>query len=215
MSARRAGRRETTWRRSAPRSAAGAQRPRPRTPDDRGAAEALATRERDSPPPRHLAVDPARARAARADPTDLDAAIKTGAFEGLRRAVRELGPDGHDRGGRGERPARPRRRGLPDRRRSGARRPETLGRAPLRGRERLRRRPVGEHGPDARRDRPVCRHRGRWRSPHSRSAPREAIIAVRAEATEAIRRLEAAVDGRDRRNFIGDDALGSGHGASR
>ena len=34
------------------------------------------------------------ARAGAADPTDLDAAIKSGAFEGLRRAVRQLGPAG-------------------------------------------------------------------------------------------------------------------------
>ena len=31
-------------------------------------------------------------RAAAADPLDLDAAVRAGAFEGLRRAVRDLGP---------------------------------------------------------------------------------------------------------------------------
>jgi formate dehydrogenase iron-sulfur subunit len=34
------------------------------------------------------------ARAGAAGPSDLDDAVKAGAFEGLRRAVRELGPDG-------------------------------------------------------------------------------------------------------------------------
>jgi len=32
------------------------------------------------------------ARARAADPTDLDAALAAGAFEGLRRAIRQLGP---------------------------------------------------------------------------------------------------------------------------
>jgi hypothetical protein len=34
------------------------------------------------------------ARAGAKDPADLDEAVKSGAFEGLRRAVRELGPEG-------------------------------------------------------------------------------------------------------------------------
>ena len=34
------------------------------------------------------------ARKGAADPTDLDAAVAAGAFEGLRRAIRDLGPAG-------------------------------------------------------------------------------------------------------------------------
>ena len=47
-------------------------------------------------------------------------------------------------------------------------------------------------------------------SRRSRSAPEQVYLSVRATATEAIRRLEAAVEEASSRNFIGDDVLGSG-----
>ena len=58
--------------------------------------------------------------------------------------------------------------------------------------------PASRHRPGPARARPVRGHRGRWRSPPSPSARTEAIIAVRAEDTEAIRRARGG-DRRGRR----------------
>ena len=133
------------------------------------------------------------ARAGAADPTDLDAALAAGAFEGLRRAVRELGPAGtiaeveasglRGRGGAGHLTAAKWRTAAGD-----------GGEEPVRRRERLRRGPGGEHRPDAR-SRPIRTRSSRAsRSRRSRSAPRRRSSRSAPTATEAIRRLEAAVD---------------------
>ena len=87
---------------------------------------------------------------------------RPGAFDGLRRAIHELGRGGHDRGGRGVRPARPGRRR--------ASRPREKWRAAAAHRPRRRAYvvangygadPASRHRPDAPRDRPVRGHRGR------------------------------------------------------
>ena len=59
-------------------------------------------------------------RAGAADPLDLDAATKAGAFEGLRVAIRDLGPHDDDRHDRRVRLARTRRCRLPGSGQSGA-----------------------------------------------------------------------------------------------
>ncbi|MEA2675269.1 MAG: NADH-quinone oxidoreductase subunit [Chloroflexota bacterium] len=148
------------------------------------------------------------AHAGVADPTDLDAAIKTGAFEGLRRAVRELGPDGtineveasglRGRGGAGHLTAA--------KWRAAAETP-------------AKRRYVVANGygadPAASTDRtlvetdPYAVIEGAAIAAFAIGAE-DVYISVRATATEAISRLEAAVDAAAARNFIGDDALGSG-----
>ena len=71
--------------------------------------------------------------------------------------------------------------------------------------------PADRHGPLPARARPVRASSRAPRSRPSRSAPSEAIIAVRADATEAIRRLEAAIGAAEEAGFIGVDVLGSGH----
>ena len=97
------------------------------------------------------------------------------------------------------------------------------GRRQVAGGRRERRRPAGSSSPTAtaptrRRARTgSCSSATRtrssraWRSPPSPSAPTEAIIAVRAEDTEAIRRLEAAIGAAEEAGFLGPDVLGSGH----
>ena len=136
------------------------------------------------------------ARADAADPTDLDAAVAAGAFDGLRRAIRDLGGDRDDRHDRRLRPARPGRCRLSRPATSGGPPPTTEAAAALRRGQRLRRRPGLAHRPDADAPRPVRGHRGRRPSRPSPSAPREAFIAVRAEDTEVI---AAPVGGRSAR----------------
>jgi NADH-quinone oxidoreductase subunit F len=148
------------------------------------------------------------ARAGAADPTNLDAAIKAGAFGGLRRAVRELGPEGtiaeveesglRGRGGAGHLTAA--------KWRAAADTPAT-------------RRYVVANGygadPSASTDRtlvesdPYAVIEGAAIAAFAIGAE-DVYISIRATATEAISRLEAAVDAATARNFIGDDALGSG-----
>ena len=105
------------------------------------------------------AVLTGRAAALAADPSDLDAAIRAGAFDGLRKAVRDLGPTGtiatvassglRGRGGGG----------FPtgEKWRAAANEPATPA---LRRGQRLRRGPVRAHRRDAHRRRPVEPRRG-------------------------------------------------------
>ena len=143
-----------------------------------------------------------------ADPTDLDAAVAAGAFEGLRRAIRDLGPAGtiaeveasglRGRGGAGHRTAAKWRTAA--------------------GTE-ARNRYVVANGygadPGALTDRtlletdPYAVVEGVAIAAFATGAE-DAFISVRATATETVRRLQAAVDEATSRNFIGDDALGSG-----
>jgi len=148
------------------------------------------------------------ARAGAADPIDLEAATHAGAFEGLRRAVRDLGPTGVI---------------------------ATLAASGLRGRGGSGF-PTGEKwrscaGTDAVRRFVVANAYAA--DPASRTdlalaeldpfaiveglaiaafavGASEAIIAVRAEAGEAIRRLEAAVAAAGEAGFLGGNLLGSG-----
>jgi NADH:ubiquinone oxidoreductase subunit F (NADH-binding) len=148
-------------------------------------------------------------RAGTADPTDLDEATRAGAFDGLRRAVRDLGPTGtiatiassglRGRGGSG----------YP----TGQKwRVAATTEAP--------RRYVVANGygadPAAGSDRflmetdPFSVVEGMAIAAFAIGAA-EAIIAVRSEATETIRRLEAAIAAADEAGFLGFDVLGSGH----
>ncbi len=148
------------------------------------------------------------ARRGVADPADLDAALAAGAFEGLRRAIRELGPTGtiaeleasglRGRGGAGHPTAAKWR---------------TAAGTPARARYVV----ANGYGadPGAATDRTLLET-----DPYSvvegaaiaafAIGAEEAFITVRSTASEAIRRLRAAVDTASSRNFIGDDALGSG-----
>lgn len=148
-------------------------------------------------------------RADAADPTDLDVAARAGAFDGLRRSIRDLGPTGtiatvaasglRGRGGSGfptaekwrtaaETPA-PRRYVVAN----------GYGADPAAGTDRF----LMEHDPFA-----VVE--GSAIAAFAIGAT-EAIIAVRTEATETIRRLEAAVAAAEEAGFLGFDVLGSGH----
>jgi NADH:ubiquinone oxidoreductase subunit F (NADH-binding) len=147
-------------------------------------------------------------RAGTKDPTDLDDAVKGGAFNGLRRAVHDLGPTVvtamisasglRGRGGAGFRAG--------DKWRAAA-----STDAP--------RRYVVANGYGA--DPAVLTDRTLLETdPYAviegvaiaalAVGAEEAYIAVRAEATEAIRRLEAAVGAAEEAGFIGLDVLGSG-----
>jgi NADH-quinone oxidoreductase subunit F len=148
------------------------------------------------------------ARAGAADPADLDAALEAGAFAGLRRAIRELGPAGtiaeveasglRGRGGAGHR---------------------TAAKWRTAASTDASRRYVVANGygadPGAATDRtlletdPYAVIEGVAIAAFAIGAE-EAFISVRSTATEAIRRLQVAVDAAASRNFIGDDALGSG-----
>ncbi len=148
-------------------------------------------------------------RAAAADPTDLDDAVRAGAFDGLRRVIRNLGSTATI---------------------------ATIGAAGLRGRggagfpaaAKWRaaaavdapRRYVVVNGygadPATATDRFLLE-----RDPYSvvegatiaafAIGASEVIIAVRADATEAIRRLEASLASAEEAGFVGFDVLGSGH----
>jgi NADH:ubiquinone oxidoreductase subunit F (NADH-binding) len=148
-------------------------------------------------------------RAGAADPTDLDVAVRAGAFDGLRRAIRDLGATGTI---------------------------ATIGAAGLRGRggsgfptdQKWRmaatteapRRYVVANGygadPAAGTDRflmesdPFSVIEGAAIAAFAIGAT-EAIIAVRSEASETIRRLGAAIAAAEEAGFIGFDVLGSGH----
>jgi NADH-quinone oxidoreductase subunit F len=148
-------------------------------------------------------------RADAADPTDLDAAVAAGAFEGLRRAIRDLGATGtiatvaasglRGRGGAG----------FP----TGEKwRAAAAVEAP--------RRYVVANGygadPATFTDRalleldPYAVVEGTAIAAWAVGAS-EAFIAVRAEQTEAIRRLEAAIADAEEAGFLGLDVHGSGH----
>jgi NADH:ubiquinone oxidoreductase subunit F (NADH-binding) len=148
-------------------------------------------------------------RAAQADPTDLDEATRAGAFDGLRRAVRDLGPTGVI---------------------------ATVAASGLRGRggagfpagEKWRtaaavdapRRYVVANGygadPAAFTDRalleldPFSVVEGTAIAAYAIGAT-EAFIAVRAELTDTIRGLEAAVAAAEEAGYLGPDVHGSGH----
>ena len=143
------------------------------------------------------------------DPTDLDAATRVGAFEGLRRSVRDLGPTGtiatiaasglRGRGGGGF-PAAEKWRTAADT--EAPRRyvvANGYGADPAAGTDRY----LLEHDPFA-----VVE--GTAIAAFAIGAT-EAIIAVRTEATETIRRLEAAIGAAEEAGFLGFDVLGSGH----
>ena len=148
-------------------------------------------------------------RADAADPTDLDSAVSAGAFEGLRRAIRDLGSTGtiatvaasglRGRGGAG----------FP----TGEKwRAAAAVEAP--------RQYVVANGygadPATFTDRalleldPYAVVEGTAIAAFAIGAS-EAFIAVRAEQTEAIRRLEAAIASAEDAGFLGLDAHGSGH----
>ncbi len=148
-------------------------------------------------------------RAQTADPTDLDAAVRDGTFGGLRRAIRDLGATAtiatiassglRGRGGAGY-PA------------AAKWRTAVSTEAP--------RRYVVVNGygadPATRTDRYLLEHdpyaviEGAVIAAFAIGAS-EVIIAVRAEATETIRVLEAAIGAAEDAGFIGFDVLGSGH----
>jgi NADH:ubiquinone oxidoreductase subunit F (NADH-binding) len=148
-------------------------------------------------------------RAGAADPTDLDEAARAGAFDGLRRAVRDIGATGtiatiaaaglRGRGGAG----------YP----TGAKwRTAATTEAPLRY--------VVANGyaadPAAGGDRylleadPFSVIEGAAIAAFAIGA-NEAIVAVRSEAAETIRRLEAAIGAAEEAGFLGFDVFGSGH----
>src|SRR5512146_2699136 len=149
-------------------------------------------------------------RAGAADPTDLDEATRAGAFDGLRRAIRDLGATGtiatvaasglRGRGGAGYPTA--------EKWRTAA----TTTQAPSRY--------VVANGyaadPAAGGDRflmetdPFSVVEGAAIAAFAIGAT-EAIIAVRSEATETIRRLQAAIAAATDGGFLGTDVLGSGH----
>ncbi len=148
-------------------------------------------------------------RAKAADPTDLDAAVRAGAFEGLRRVIRSLGGTAtiatvassglRGRGGAGYPAA--------DKWRTAAsidapRRYVVVngyGADPATGTDRF----LLERDPFA-----VIE--GAAIAAFAVGAS-EVVIAVRADATEAIRGLESAIGSAEEAGFIGFDVLGSGH----
>ena len=148
-----------------------------------------------------------RPRGASADPTDLDAAVKRGAFDGLRRAIRELGPNGtiatiasarlRGRGGAGF---------------------STAEKWRLAAATEAPRRYVVANGygadPASFTDRalleaePYAVIEGLAIAAFAIGAT-EAIIAVRAEDAAALARLEAAVGAAEEAGFVGPEVLGS------
>ena len=147
------------------------------------------------------------ARAGAKDATDLDEAVEAGAFEGLRRAVRELGPEGviaevessglRGRGGAGHLTAAKWRTAAGTEASARYVVANGYGADPAAGTDRT----LLETDPYA-----VVE--GVAIAAFAIGAEL-AFISVRATNTEAVRRLRAAVDEATSRNFIGD-ALGSG-----
>jgi len=148
-------------------------------------------------------------RAGAPDPTDLDAAVRDGAFDGLRRVIRNLGGTAtiatiasaglRGRGGAGF-PAAVKWRTAASV--DAARRYVVVngyGADPATGTDRFL----------LERD-PFSVVEGAAIVAFAIGAS-EAIIAVRADASEAIRRLEAAIGAAEEAGFIGFDVLGSGH----
>ena len=155
-----------------------------------------------------ILLDRAARRDPTADPADLDVAVRDGAFEGLTAAVRELGPSGTI---------------------------ATIAASGLRGRGGAGF-PTGEKwrtaaGQDA--DRRYVVANGYGADPSVRTdatlmaldpyavvegtavaawaiGARDAIIAVRADATDAVAALETAVAAAEEAGYIGDDVLGTG-----
>jgi NADH:ubiquinone oxidoreductase subunit F (NADH-binding) len=148
------------------------------------------------------------ARAGAKDPADLDEAVKSGAFEGLRRAVRELGPEGTT--------AAVEAAGL--RGRGGAGHPTAAKWRAAAGTE-ARERFVVANGygadPASSTDRtlietvPDAVIEGATIAAFAAGAE-QVFLSVRATDTTAITGLQAAVEAASSRNFIGDDVLGSG-----
>jgi NADH:ubiquinone oxidoreductase subunit F (NADH-binding) len=148
------------------------------------------------------------ARAGAAKPADLDDARKAGAFEALRRAVRELGPEGtiaevlasglRGRGGAGH---------------STADKWRTAAETPARSRYVV----ANGYGADpaASTDRtlietdPYAVVEGVAIAAFAIGAE-TGYVSVRAGATAAIHGLEAAIEAATAHNYIGEDALGSG-----
>jgi NADH:ubiquinone oxidoreductase subunit F (NADH-binding) len=151
-------------------------------------------------------------RAGAPDPTDLDAAARAGAFDGLRRVIRDLGATAtiatiaasglRGRGGAGfpaavkwrtaAATAAPRRYVVVN----------GYGADPATGTDRY----LLERDPFA-----VIE--GAAIAAFSIGAD-EVIVAVRADATEAIRRLESAIGAAEEAGFLGFDILGSGYDLS-
>ena len=148
------------------------------------------------------------ARASAKDPTNLDDAIKHGAFEGLRRAIRELGPAGTI--------AEVEAAGL--RGRGGAGHP-TAAKWRTAAATEARERFVVANGygadPAASTDRtlieadPYAVIEGAAIAAFAIGAE-QVYLSVRGTDTQAVARLQAAVDEASSRNFIGDDVLSSG-----
>ena len=148
-------------------------------------------------------------RAGEPDPTDLDAATRAGAFDALRRCIRDLGASAttavvagsglRGRGGAGFPAAAKWRTAAAT---DAARRYVVVngyGADPATGTDRY----LLEHDPFA-----VIE--GAAIAAFAIGAA-DVILAVRADATEAIRRLEAAIGAAEEAGFVGFDALGSGH----
>jgi NADH:ubiquinone oxidoreductase subunit F (NADH-binding) len=155
------------------------------------------------------AVLTGRAAALAADPSDLDAAIRAGAFEGLRKAVRDLGPTGTI---------------------------ATVASSGLRGRGGGGF-PTGEKWRTAANEPAAQRYvvaNGYGADPSVRTdatliaadpwslveglaiaafaiGATEAIIAIRAEDTALVTLLEGAILGAEEAGFLGEDVLGSGY----
>jgi len=151
-------------------------------------------------------------RAGAPDPTDLDAATRVGAFDDLRRVIRNFGPTAtiamisgsglRGRGGAGF-PAAAKWRTAAST--DAPRRYVVIngyGADPATGTDRF----LLEHDPYA-----VIE--GAAIAAFASGAG-EVIVAVRADAAEAIRRLEAAIGAAEEAGFIGFDVLGSGHDIS-
>jgi NADH:ubiquinone oxidoreductase subunit F (NADH-binding) len=152
---------------------------------------------------------PLLGRASAADPTDLDAAVKAGAFEGLKKAVRTLAPAAVV--------AEIRTAGLRGRGGAGFLTADKWQAAAATVADR---RYVVANGygadPAARTD-PVLLERDPYGVIEGLAIAAwairadSAIIAVRATEGEAIRRLEAALGAAEDAGFIGTDMLDSGH----
>jgi NADH:ubiquinone oxidoreductase subunit F (NADH-binding) len=148
------------------------------------------------------------ARAGAKDPGNIDEAVQSGAFDGLRRAIRELGPEGTT--------AAVEAAGL--RGRGGAGHPTAAKWRTAAGTE-ARERFVVANGygadPAASTDRtlieadPYAVIEGATIAAVAAGAE-QVFLSVRATDTTAVTRLQAAVDAASSRNFIGDDVLGSG-----